>query len=168
MLYYISPKGRVDPRHSGMARKALSQQGSEWLLCQTDPTIWKHLDKYAVVSTLRVLIRKINFFICYAEASGEPKPMPYWNCVTSVLYLGYISSVFPTWACPTKLDLCRVEKAFPGMSEPHVLGRKDLGSTAWCSSFQWAVLKHLWHCELPWRQASIRTSRQLGGTFRPL
>lgn len=148
MLCYIFPKGRVDPRHSGMAKKVLSQQGSEWPLCQTDPAIWKHLDKYAVVSTCRVLIRKINFFICCAEASGDPKPMPYWNCLTSVLYLGYISSAFPTWACPWQSwPMQDWKRHFQACLSPvlaaHALGRKELGITAWCSSFQWAVLKHL-------------------------
>lgn len=148
MLCYISPKGRVDPRHSGIAKKVLSQQASEWLLCQTDPTIWKHLDKYAVVSTWRVLIRKINFFICYAESLGEPKPMPYWNCVASVLYLGCISSAFPTWAWPWQTWLVQdwkrhFQECLSHVLAAHVLGRKELGTTAWCSSFQWAVLEHL-------------------------
>lgn len=71
------------------------------------PSIWKHLDKNAVVSTRRVLIRKINFFMCCAEASGDPNPKPYWGCVSSVLYLG--SSLQPEHG-PGQPGWCRIAK----------------------------------------------------------
>lgn len=37
---YISPKGRVDPRHSGITKKLLSQQGFEMTaVSDIDPSI---------------------------------------------------------------------------------------------------------------------------------
>lgn len=121
-------------------------------VADVDPTIWKHLNNYAVVSTWIVLIRNINFLImlCWGLLRSQKYVLLKLCIALVIIFRLHLLSLSYLSVFLAKLPGTESEMAFPGLSQQmswewrHLrLGIRVCWTTACSSCFQWIVLKHL-------------------------